>query len=136
MRMRYYYQSNYRNLPSLRKKLPDPLVYMHSKTAAENGLQDGDWVWMESPVSPYRIKQRVKIKDGVHPRVLYPDFGWWFPEKSAEEDIHGAWESNINMLTMDHPAYCCPYIGSWYLNANLLKMGKVEINNPNEQHAG
>jgi anaerobic selenocysteine-containing dehydrogenase len=125
MRLRYYYESCYRNLTSLRGKLPDPLIYMHPKTALENGLMEGDWVWIESPSTPYKIKQRVKLFEGLNPKVLYPDFGWWFPEKPAEKGLHGAWESNINMISDDQPENCCPMIGSWYINANLLRICKV-----------
>ena len=126
MRLRYYYESCYRNLPSLRRKLPDPLVYMHPDTAESSGLKDGDWVWIESPSTPYKIKQRVKVFDGLDRRVIYPDFGWWFPEKSAAEGLHGAWESNVNILSDDEPENCCPMIGSWYINANLLKITPVQ----------
>ena len=126
MRLKYYYQSCYRNLPSLRERLPDPLVCMHPETAVAHGVKDGDWVWIESPSTPYRLKQKVRVFDGVDPRVIYPDFGWWFPEKSVEEGLHGAWESNINLITEDDPSVCCPMIGSWYLNANLLRIKKVE----------
>jgi anaerobic selenocysteine-containing dehydrogenase len=125
MRLRYYYESCYRNLPSLRRKLPDPLIYMHPDAASAYQLKDGDWVWIESPSTPYKIKQKVKVFDGLDPRVLYPDFGWWFPERTAEEGLHGAWESNVNMLTDDKEENCCPMIGSWYINANLLRIRKV-----------
>lgn len=125
MRPRYFYQSSYRNLPSLRRRTPEPVVQMHPNTAAAHGLEEGDWVWISSPSTPHRIKQKVKIFDGLDPRVIYPDYGWWFPEKSAEEGNHGVWESNINVLTQDEPQVCCPMIGSWYFNANLLKLEKV-----------
>ncbi len=126
MRLRYFYESCYRNLPSLRKKQPDPLIYMYPETATANGVRDGDWVWIESPSTPYRIRQRVKVFDGLDPRVLYPDFGWWFPEKAGAETLHGAWESNVNMLSDDEPENCCPMIGSWYINANLLRIRKAD----------
>ncbi len=125
MRLKYLYQSCARSLPSLRKKEPDALIFMHPDTAAAHKVKEGDWVWIESPSTPYRIKQKVKVTDGLDPRVLYPQYGWWFPEKGAE-DLHGAWESNVNVLTADDPAVCCPMIGSWYLSANLLRIRKVE----------
>jgi anaerobic selenocysteine-containing dehydrogenase len=125
MRHRYFYQSSYRNLPSLRKAAPDPLIHMHPETAKTNGLEEGDWVWIQSPSTSLRIKQRVRIFDGLDPRVLYPDYGWWFPERSAAEGNHGVWESNINVLTQDGPEVCCPMIGSWFFNANLLKIEKA-----------
>jgi anaerobic selenocysteine-containing dehydrogenase len=99
---------------------------MHPDTAESSGLKEGDWVWIESPSTPYKIKQRVKVFDGLDRRVIYPDFGWWFPEKSAAEGLHGAWESNVNILSDDEPENCCPMIGSWYINANLLKITPVQ----------
>lgn len=125
MRPKYFYQSSYLNLPSLRRRTPEPLVQMHPDTAAVHGLTDGDWVWISSPSTSHKIKQRVKIFEGLHPQVIYPDYGWWFPEKSAAEGNHGVWESNINVLTQDGHEACCPMIGSWYFNANLLKLEKA-----------
>jgi thiosulfate reductase/polysulfide reductase chain A len=125
MRHRYFYQSSYRNLPSLRKAAPDPLIHMHPDIARAHGLERGDWVWIQSSSTTRRIKQRVKILDGLDPRVFYPDYGWWFPERSAQEGNHGVWESNINVLTQDDPEVCCPMNGSWFINANLLRIEKV-----------
>jgi anaerobic selenocysteine-containing dehydrogenase len=125
MRLKYHYQSCTRSLPSIRKKEPDPLVWMNPAAAAKQGVKDGDWVWIESPSTPYRIKQKVKTFDGLDPRVIYPEYGWWFPEKPVEDDLHGAWESNVNLLTADDPAVCCPMIGSWYLSTNLLRITKA-----------
>ena len=125
MRPKFFYQSSYRNLPSLRRKTKEPLVHMHPDTAAAHGLEDRDWVWIGSPSTPHKIKQRTKIFDGLDPRVIYPDYGWWFPEKSAEEGNHGVWESNINVLTQDDSEGCCQMIGSWYFNANLLRIEKA-----------
>ena len=98
---------------------------MNPETAAANAVREGDWIWIESPSTPYKIKQKVKVFDGLDPRVIYPEYGWWFPEKPVEEDLHGAWESNVNLLSDDDPAVCCPMIGSWYLSTNLLKIKKV-----------
>jgi anaerobic selenocysteine-containing dehydrogenase len=124
--IKYHYQSSCRSLASLRSKAPDPLVRLNADVAATHGFKDGDWVWIESPSAPYKVKQKVKIVNDLDPRVIIPDFGWWFPEKSVQDDLHGAWESNINVLTGDDPDDCCPMIGSWYLNANLLKITKIE----------
>jgi len=38
--------------------------------------------------------------DGIDPRVVSAEWGWWFPEKDRT-DIEVQLESNINMLTED-----------------------------------
>ena len=66
----------------------------------------------------------ASLDEGLDPRVVYPDYGWLYPDLPASEN-HGVWESNINVLTDDDPEHCCPMIGGTFLNANLLKLEKA-----------
>ena len=101
------------------------MILINPKTAADLGVNEGDWAWIESPLGK-RIKQRVKLFDGIHPKVVYPDIGWWFPEMPGEEpSLHGVWESNVNVIIDDDPEKCCPEIGSWAFNGLLCKIYKV-----------
>jgi len=124
-RLRGYYISQYRQLESIRKMRPDPLILINPETATKLGIKDGDWVWIESPLGKDRIKQRAKLVSSLHPRVVYPDPCWWFPEKSEPGALHGVWESNVNVIIDDALERCCPMIGSWNLNANLVKIYKA-----------
>lgn len=120
-----YYHSEHRQVKSMRKMHPDPIMQMHPETAKELGIEDGDWVWIESPRG--KIKQKCKIFDGIDPRVVHAQHGWWFPEEDgAEPSLHGVWESNINVLTDDHPDVCNPISGGWPLRAFLCKVYKDE----------
>ena len=87
--------TSYKGVPSLRAMRPEPVVQMNPATAAASGLKDGDLVYMETKKG--RIKQRLVFDPDIDPRVLFADFGWWFPE-----DPSGAlgWDwGNINVLT-------------------------------------
>jgi anaerobic selenocysteine-containing dehydrogenase len=98
-----FFHSEFRQIPSLRKLCPDPLVEIHPDTARELGINDGDWVWIETRVG--RVRQRAKLTTGIHPKVVSAQHGWWFPEdKRAEPSLHGVWESNINVVIDDEPA--------------------------------
>jgi anaerobic selenocysteine-containing dehydrogenase len=43
----------------MRKMHPDPIMQMHPETAKELGIEDGDWVWIESPRG--KVKQKCKF---------------------------------------------------------------------------
>jgi len=95
-----YFGSEHRQSEYLRRTHPDPLVEIHPDTAAAHGVKDGDWIFIESPRG--RVKFRAKLFEGIDPRVISAEFGWWFPEKDRT-DAGLQLESNINVLTMDGP---------------------------------
>ncbi|MBW1921763.1 MAG: molybdopterin-dependent oxidoreductase, partial [Deltaproteobacteria bacterium] len=113
-RVQPYYHSEHRQVASLRKMHPDPIVQINSETAKNLGISDGDWVWIESPRG--KIRQKCRLFDGIDPRVVHVEHGWWFPEEDgAERSLHGVWKSNCNVLTDDDPAICNSISGGWPL---------------------
>jgi len=109
----------------MREQHPDPLMDIHPETARELGIVEGDWVSIETRRGV--IKQRAKLNPGIHPKVINVESHWWFPEQPAEEPcLHGAWESNANVLTMDGPDACDPITGGWPLRALLCKVYKAK----------
>jgi anaerobic selenocysteine-containing dehydrogenase len=93
-RTRYFFHSEFRQIESLRKKLPDPLVEINPSTATALGIQDGDLVWIETPNG--RIMMKAKLFDGLAPDVVCAQHAWWFPEDDPPE--YGWKKSNINLL--------------------------------------
>jgi len=96
-RVKSFFHSEHRQIPSLRRMNPDPITEIHPETAQKLGIEDGDWVFIENKHG--RCRQKAKLTDGIHPRVVHSQHGWWFPEKpGAEPGLFGVWESNINLL--------------------------------------
>jgi len=93
-----YRHSGGRQIPSLRRLHPNPLVIVHPVTAKKLGMEDGDWIYIETKHG--RIKQKANLSEGVDPRVVVVDHAWWFPE-SEETDLFGFRDSNYNALTTD-----------------------------------
>ena len=120
-RVIYYFCTEHRQIPSLRSKHPFPLVDMHPDTANAHGIADGDWVWIESPRG--RITQKAKVTDGIDPRVINCEYGWWYPEEKAPD--HGLWDSNVNILTSIEPPYD-PAMGTYPLRAFLCRISRNE----------
>mgnify|MGYP001813492225 CR=1 FL=1 len=120
-RSQYFFHTEYRQIRSLRKRDPEPLVEIHPKTAKAADIQDGDWVWIETLRG--RIMQKAKVTDGIKPNVVNVQHGWWFPEEPAPD--FGLWKSNANVLTSNAPPYD-PAMGTYQLRALLCKIYKAD----------
>ena len=116
-RQQPYFVSNNRQIRSLRRLEPFPLVRMHPATAKKCGAAEGDWVWIETPRG--RITQKVKLEPEMDEAVVSCDFGWWYPEAGAPG--YGWDESNANILTAAAPPYD-HYLGSYQLRALLCRI--------------
>ncbi len=111
-----FFHTEGRQIPSLRKLNPDPLVEIHPETAGPLGIAEGDWVMIESPRG--KITQKARLTDRIHPGVVHAQHGWWFPEKDPPE--YGYKESNVNILTGGMP--CDPNTGSESWRSFLCKV--------------
>jgi len=121
-RIPFFFNSEHRQLPTLRKAHPDPLVEIHPDTAARFGISAGDWVWVETARG--RMRQKARITEDIDPRVVHVEHGWWFPEDPAPQ--YGVWRSNANLLTSNDPPYD-PAMGTYQLRALLCRIGKAEM---------
>jgi len=116
-----YRHSGGRQIASLRNSHPDPVMVVHPETAGKLGIQEGDWVHIETKRG--RIKQKATLNEGIDPRVVGIDYAWWFPEKGVSS-LYGWTESNINILTDDTPPFNRE-IGSANLRGILCKVYKT-----------
>jgi anaerobic selenocysteine-containing dehydrogenase len=117
----FYFHSSNRNLPSLRKFSPDPIALIHPETASHFGIDEGDWISIETKRGT--IQQKAKLASEIDPRVIVLSFGWWFPERKDIE-LFGWEKSNLNVLTDNGPPYD-PAIGSVPLRAVLCRVYKA-----------
>ena len=67
-RQQPYFVSNNRQIRSLRKLEPFPLVRMHPETAAAQGIREGDWVWIETEWG--KIREVADLYYGVKEDVI------------------------------------------------------------------
>jgi anaerobic selenocysteine-containing dehydrogenase len=117
-----FFHSANRQVPWLREIRPDPIVEVHPETARKHGIKETDWVWIESPRG--RIKEKVKLNDGIDPGVVVAEHGWWFPE--IREPGHGWDISNINLLTDDSHQSMDPVMGATNLRVLLCNISRCE----------
>jgi anaerobic selenocysteine-containing dehydrogenase len=123
-RFRPMFHSEHRQIESLRRMHPDPIVQINPEAGLEYGIADGDWMWIETRLG--RTKAKAKLYPGIDLKVVHAEHGWWFPEMPEEEPcLHGAWESNVNILTDDDLEKCDPMVGGWQLRHLLCRISKA-----------
>jgi anaerobic selenocysteine-containing dehydrogenase len=80
-----YPHSQFREVESLRKLSPEPVLEINPQTAEAYGIQDKDRVRVDSPQG--QIELTASLNEGLHPDVLVMAHGWS--------------EANANFLTND-----------------------------------
>lgn len=113
-----FFHSANRMMPWLREIRPDPIVEIHPDTARKCGIEEGDWVCIESPRG--KARERAKLNDGIHPQVVVAEHGWWYPE--MKDPGHGWDISNINLLTDNSHESMDPAMGATNLRACLCNI--------------
>ncbi|HOS96128.1 MAG TPA: molybdopterin-dependent oxidoreductase [Deltaproteobacteria bacterium] len=109
-----YYHSSHRNIPSLKRRSPDPELQIHPDTARALGIDDHEWVYLSSPRG--RVEIRALYDADMHPKVVHSPHGYWY-------GVDDGWKRlNINMLTADEPL--CPVTGSVPIKALVCRVEK------------
>lgn len=80
-----YLHWQYRNLPRLRRLVPEPRVEIHPQTAGRYGLAEGDSVEVETPVG--RLRLPAKLTAGIQPDTIHIPQGW---EEANANELTGA----------------------------------------------
>jgi len=117
-----YYHSHGRQIPSLRQLVPEPLIELHSETAAGLGIAAGQYAWVETVRG--RLRAKVRLRDKMHPRIVQVPHGWWLPEQPGPD--HGAFQVCANVLTDDDPENCDPAFGGSPLKGLLCRVFLAE----------
>jgi anaerobic selenocysteine-containing dehydrogenase len=116
-----FMNNGYKHVKMARAKRPYPTVDLNPQTAEKLGLKKDEWVYIETRKG--RVKQILKLDPDLHPNLVFPSMGWWFPEEP--DDLFQFRKSNINVLTSCDPPYD-PELGAVELGAIPCKVYKVD----------
>jgi anaerobic selenocysteine-containing dehydrogenase len=94
LREKIFHHSRFREQAWTKKVSPDPVVYLHPKTAARFGAAEADWITIEAAGGSGSCRLKVKVTDDTLEGVLTTGVGWWRPEAPAPH--FGARDVNIN----------------------------------------
>ncbi len=122
-RIPVYFHSEHRQLPWCREVWPVPKMEINPEDAAELGIEQGDWCWIENPHG--KIRQTADIFPGVKKGTINCEHSWWYPELSAPE--HGWRLSAVNQLVNNDISD--PYCGSSVVRGYPVKVYKATAEN-------
>ncbi|MBQ6453521.1 MAG: molybdopterin-dependent oxidoreductase, partial [Coriobacteriales bacterium] len=122
-RIPVYFHSEHRQLPWCREVWPAPRVEINPDDAAEWGIEQGDWVWIESRFG--KIRETADLFYGIAKGVINCEHTWWYPELSAPE--HGWTLSAVNQLVNNDIGD--PHCGSAVVRGYPVKVYKCTPEN-------
>jgi anaerobic selenocysteine-containing dehydrogenase len=122
-RLALFHHGTLRNTPYTREIYPYPETWVNPETAREIGVEDGDWLWLESRRG--RTQGRARVTLSVAPKVIFQE-RFWNPEYLDSDDPSQAWKAlNINMLTKCDPPFN-PEYGTYTLRGFQIKISKAD----------
>lgn len=121
-----FFHTEYRNSPWMREVHMFPTMDINPETAAKLGIEQDDWCWIETYVD--RIRQRANLTNAIKPDTIHVEHDWWFPEREATDDLHGAIDCNCNVLFENNGPYD-PAVGTDNFGG-LCKVYKAEEGAP------
>jgi len=85
-----YVHTKFRNISSLRKLHPDPMLEIHPEEAQKREIGEGSRVQVESPTG--KVSLRIHVNEEMMTDLALADFGWGNPEDGGP---------NVNIITDD-----------------------------------
>lgn len=73
-----YFQTGQRHIPEMRKRHPEPELFISPNTATRYQIEEGEWVELQNELGS--IEARVAIKDAMPDDLVRVPHGWWKPE--------------------------------------------------------
>jgi len=70
-----YLHTQHRGVAALRRSHPDPTIEIHPDTAAQYGITDGLWVFVETPRG--RVRAKADVTDAIARGTVCGYHGWW-----------------------------------------------------------
>lgn len=114
-----------RNVPYLREVEPYPFLHIYPDTAKSMGIQDGEWVRVESPHG--WIKAKAKYYPGTRPDTVMMLHGWWqgCQELGMEDfELADGGANTNNLFTTDPEKMFDPIITAM-TSQTLVKVTKL-----------
>ncbi len=98
-RLVQFCDEQHRNIPRLRRSVPEPFIEIHPETAKAQSIKDGEWLSLETKCGKVRLK--AKFNDSLHPEVVATVYGWWQACQELKLNGHDPFTqigSNANLL--------------------------------------
>jgi anaerobic selenocysteine-containing dehydrogenase len=118
-----FWHSQHRNIPSLRRLMPDPILEMQPGDAGARGIAEGDWVRIRTARGA--TVARAKLLPGLAAGSVFGQHGWWVDgPPGSPYDASRRLAANINGVIDTTTAD--PVSGSIPLRCSWCEVEKLE----------
>jgi anaerobic selenocysteine-containing dehydrogenase len=119
-----FFQTAQRQVPEMRQRCPEPLMFVSPGTARAQNLSDDEWVEVENQTGKISIK--VAIRDAMPDGLVRIPHGWWKPEmKQGAGHLSGAMEYADAQLCRDDEDYLDREQGIPHLKGVPCRINKI-----------
>ena len=99
-----FFQTGHRHIEALRRRCPEPRMFITACDAAGAGLEDGGWAEVETRQGGCRM--RVAVREDMPEGLVRVPHGWWLPEvPEGDGGLSGAWDHADAQLCADDPDF-------------------------------
>jgi anaerobic selenocysteine-containing dehydrogenase len=106
-----YCHSQHRNIASLRRLMPDPLIEIAAEDAAARNIAAGDWVHIRTPLGT--ATARASISPSMAPGGVFGQHGWWVDDAAPGEPLAASINRVISTAQADPISGSIPLRCSW-----------------------
>lgn len=122
----HFCETQYRQIATLRRHVPDPQMELHPDAAAGRGIAEGDWVQITTPKGS--VRARAVLNSTLAPDVVYGQHGWFEPCEELGLPGHppfGPGSANLNLVLSQTPSD--PVGGSSPLRSQVCEVAPVVL---------
>jgi anaerobic selenocysteine-containing dehydrogenase len=113
--------SQFRNLASLRDKMPDPLIELHPDTAKVGHIKELDWVIIHTPHGA--VRARAKFNRSLERDVVCAQYGW----SDKTDASAGADNISLNFSKLISNEFYDPISGSFPLRTYACRLERAPL---------
>ena len=86
----------------LEGELGNTRLWLNAQRAADLGIKDNEWVRIESPVTGWQDRVRVKVTEGIHPEAVWHIYGSGHRARLMDPASHGKAGLNVQDFIPEH----------------------------------
>lgn len=129
-----FFQTSQRQVPEMRKRCPDPLMFVSPQTALDYNLQEDEWVEVENDTG--KASMKVTIRTEMPDNLVRVPHGWWKPEmKQGVGSLSGAMLYSDAQLCRDDNDYLDREQGIPHLKGVPCRINKIDASHPAHTYA-
>jgi len=119
-----YFQTGHRHIPELRKRKPEPNLFISPRTANSLHVIQGEWVEVENPTG--KITIQVSVREEMPDNLVRIPHGWWKPEaQQGAGHLSGALDYADAQLCPDDEDYLDREQGIPHLKGIPCRINKI-----------